>query len=159
MIVTVGDNKLDLDNIYGPADIIKFADEMIGVPSPTGKNEGARNSEIIFDEVTQREQAIKNLIIALDGEYVKLRKKLFPSSTTSVVAAARAAGKPDLVNLPAIDFEEYATMQKLNYCCNLLQHYIAFLVQARIGFGLSARITDGGKVYVLEDLRELYSRL
>lgn len=160
MKITYGPDTLDTSTLLTPEDVLTFAQNIKGQSVslfPTAKERPRRKGDILFDKCTDKEIALRNLVWVMEAEYNKIAEKLFPVAVSNLMALAKQSGQESIVALPPVDTEEYAEFQKLAYIKGLLTQYTSFLIQARIGFGLSLSVTNNGQIHVLQDLRELHS--
>lgn len=160
MIVKFGTDSVDLDSINSLDDLHKWLDNLPGQDKSVLSDKperSVRKDEIVFDECTGKEIAIRNLSYALSKEYKTLKEKVFPASVTNLVLLANQQGNADMVSIPAVNTEDYATLQKLSYFGAYLDQYMALLIQSRVGFGLNLSLRNDGRIYCLTDLRKLHS--
>ena len=161
MNIKYGEDELDLDTIHSPDDILAFISNIKGQAVSVflkEKEYPPSDNEILFDECTDKEKALRNLHFELNKEYHALKKRLFPSSTANLILMAKQTGQKDMLNIPAVDTEEDGNLQKLAYARELVHVYVSMLMQARVGFGLSLSVSNNGQIHVLRDLRELFTK-
>lgn len=159
MKVRFGDEELDLNNIHSVSDLITVAENIKPLDKSLLPSASMKPSkeQMLFDECTGKEHALRYLCHVLQEEERKLRKELFSPDVGNLMLLAQQAGKEDLVSIPPVDMEDYANLQKLSYARTFLTQYVAVLIQSRVGFGLNLALSNSGQIYCLRDLRELHT--
>lgn len=161
MKITYGTSVLDLDTINSPDDAVLFAQTIEGQKDclfAKKKEKPVDKENLLFDECTEKETALRNLSYTLEQEHLRIKNEMFPASVGNLIYLAKQNGNADMVNIPAVNTEDYANLQKIAYLKRFVDDYVMFLVQARVGFGLSLSIGNNGHIYALKDLRELHSK-
>lgn len=160
MKIKYGTDTVDLEPLEAPDDVLEFARTIPGQKHSVikGQDYKPNTDYILFDECTEKETALRNLLYVLEQQQNSLSEKIFPPSMAKVLAVAKQAGQEDMVKLPAIDFEDFRNLQKIVFTKTLISQYVTFLLQARVGFGLALLVTNSGQIYTLKDTRKLFAQ-
>lgn len=157
MLIKYGEHSLDLDTIHGPSDLMDFINSI----QPQDKCYGydrttkPKDNELLFDECTSKEMALRNLTHSLALEEVAMKKRLLPREACDLYRLKQRTTVGE-ITLPPVEYEDYLNVQKVSYIKAFVESYLSMLIQSRIGFGLHARVDEEGKIYILRDLRDLY---
>lgn len=155
--LTFGEKTLDLETIHGPSELLNLIDSIEPqdkLRPTTMRPKGELENELLFDELTPKEIALRNLVEIVIDEYELRKEEMFPPEARELWAI-KQNGKMN-IDLPAVDSDKYHDLQKLGYMRTFIESYLSTLIQSRVGFGARARVDTDGKIYILKDLRELY---
>lgn len=160
MKLTFGTDTLDIEATESPSDILSFVQSITGQKKSTlvGRDYKPTKDYILFDECTEKETALRNLVFALEIEQAKLNKKVFPPAVSNMLVMARQTGDEKLINIPPVSTEEFRLLQKITFFKLLVSQYTSLLIQSRVGFGLSLLVTNNGQIYTLQDTRKLFTQ-